>query len=330
VTGVQTCALPIWRADYQRQDGLVDSWKLIIKKEKGEWEGFGIGPKKDETVWHAARGTFGYPAHIEGDSAFLRNIKYESLPNLKYKLESLVIIYPFQKSSESPKTVFCAMEVLKETLVEAPEFTLVDDIQVKSIPRGRYPGVCYTTGECEKIFDAKEEKKKRKEIVDRLHKMSFFNIVVRSRIEEYMDWWKETHEWCVKQKTDKPQLAVLADEIDGMLAKIDKEYEHLKLKERTPVAAHALVEKFIAMIDNDEEKKDEKVNQLGRDLRTIASNQDHATGVFRMFVKEARQRTGYRMQEAKDDGLFDFGRELRQRTRQMLQTSLGVEGGFTD
>jgi hypothetical protein len=320
----------LWRSDYQRQDGLVDSWKLIIKKEKGEWEGFGIGPKKDGTVWHAARGTFGYPAHIESDSAFLRNIKYESLPKLKYKLESPVIIYPLQRSSESPKNFFGVLEILKETLIETPEFTLADDIQVKSIPRGRYPGVCYTTGECEKIFDAKEEKKKRKEIVDRLQKMSFFNIVVRSRIEEDMDWWKKTHEWCIKKRTENLQLAGLIDELDGMLAKIPKDYDQLKLQERTPAAAHVLVEKFIAMIDIDEDKKDEKVNQFGRDLRTIASNQDHATGVFRMFIKEARQRAGYRMLEAKDDASFEFGRELRWRTREILQTSLGVEGGFTD
>jgi hypothetical protein len=321
----------LWRADYPRTDGLTDSWKLVIKKEKpGEWEGFGVSLKKEGTVWTASRGTYGYPAHIEHDEAYLRTTKFESLPKLKYREDGLIVIYPFQKTGDHPKSPYGARDFLGQALEETPEFTLPEDMVVKVFPRSRYPGVCYTTGEVEKIFDAKEEHKKKREIIERFYKMNFFNVVVRGRIEEYMDWSKRTHEFCGKEKAQKPQLAPLIDEFDGMTAKFAQEYDHLKLAERTPAAAHVLTDKFVALIESNEQNKDEKAKQLGRDTRVIASNQDHSTGVFRMFTREMRQRAGYRMMEAKDDASFDFAKEIRQRALEMLKNTLGVEGGTMD
>ena len=303
----------------------------MIKKEKeGEWEGFGVGLKKEGTVWHAARGTFGYPAQIEKDVAYLRTTKFESLKDLKYKPDGTIIIYPFQKTGASPKNVYGAVEVLKEALEETPEFTRNEDMLVKTLPRSRYPGVCYTTGEVEKIFDAKEEQKKKREIIERFTKMNFFNVVVRMRIEEYMDWRKRTGEFCAREKSARPPLAALIVEMEGQLARFDKAYTELKLAERTPAAAHILTDKFIALVDSNEDKKDEKAKQLGRDSRTIGGTQDHSVGVFRMITKETRQRAGYRMMEAKDEASFEFAKEMRKRTLEMLQNTLGVEGGFTD
>ena len=36
------------------------------------------------------------------------------------------------------------------------------------------------------------------------------------------------------------------------------------------------------------------------------------------------------MMRAKDETEFNFANDIRQRTLEMLQTSMGVEGGFTD
>ena len=322
-----------WRADYRRTDGLIDSWKVVIKKEKeGEWEGFGVGPKKEGTVWHAARGTFGWPAQIEKDMAYLRTTKFEALKNVKYNPEGTIIIYPFQKYGASPKSAYAAVEVQKDALEDTPEFTRPDEILVKTFPRSRYPGVCYTTGDMEKIFDAKEEQKKKREIIERFTKMNFFNVVVRMRIEEYMAWRQKTGEFLVREKAAKPQLAGLIGEMEEQLARFDKAYADLKLAERTPAASHALVDKFIALVDSpeDEDKKNEKAKDLGKACRVIASNQDHSTGVFRMITKETRQRAGYRMMEAKDEASYAFAKEMRQRTLEVLQNTLGVEGGQTD
>ncbi|MFZ2643201.1 MAG: hypothetical protein WA117_19570, partial [Verrucomicrobiia bacterium] len=322
--------LALWRADYRREDGWIDSWKVIIKKPNGEWEGFGVSPKKGGTVWHPSRGTFAYPAHLEGENVYLRNPVYERRPKIKNKADSRVVIYPFRKIGKSPKNVYGVMDVLTEAFEEVPEFTLAEELQVKRPAWDKYPGVCHTTGEVEKIFDDNKEKQKKKEIIERFKKMNLFCITVRSRIEAYMNWWKKTHEFCVKSKAGMPQAAALVDALDGQLLEMDKVYENAKLQERTPAAAHALTDQIEAMVASDDPKRVDQVKELGRATRTIASNQDAATGDLRRVAKETRQEAGYRMMRAKDETEFNVANDIRQRTLEMLQTSMGVEGGFTD
>lgn len=322
--------LALWRADYRRDHGWIDSWKVIIKKPNGEWEGFGVSPKKGGTVWHPMRGTFAYPTHLEGENVYLRNPVYERHPQVKNDPNGLAVIYPFQKISKSPKNVYGVMDVLAETLEDVPEFTLAEDLQVKRLAWDRYPGVCYTTGEVEKIFDDNKERQKKKEIVERFKKMNLFCITVRTRIEEYMNWWKRTHEFCAKSKAEKPQVAALADELDRQLSELDALYEKMKLAERTPAAANALTDQIEEFVGSDDPKRVDKIKELGRATRTIASNQDAATGELRRVAKETRQQAGYRMMTAKDDAAFDFANEIRRRTLEVLRTSMHVEGGFTD
>ena len=320
----------LWRADYRRDHGYIDSWKVIIKKQNGEWEGFGVSPKKGGTVWHPTRGTFAYPAHLEGESVYLRNPVYERHPQIKNNPDGLAVIYPFQRIGRSPKNAWGVMDVLAEALEEAPEFSLSEELQVKRPAWDRYPGVCYTTGEVEKIFDDNAEKQKKKEIIERFKKMNLFCVTVRGRIEDYMNWRKQAHEFCEKSKTLKPQAAVLVDDLDSRLSEMDKVYEKLKLAERTPAAANALTDQIEALVGSDDPKRVDKVKDLGRATRTIASNQDAATGDLRMVAKETRQQAGFCMMTAGDDASFDFANEIRRRTLEVLRTSMGVEGGFTD
>ncbi|MCX6898731.1 MAG: hypothetical protein NT105_08540 [Verrucomicrobia bacterium] len=322
--------LALWRADYRREHGWVDSWKVIIKKPNGEWEGFGVSPKKGGTVWHARRGTFAYPTHLEGESVYVRNPVYEGNPPIKNNPNGLAVIYPFQRIGKSPKNVYGVMDVLTEALEDMPEFTLAEEWLVKRPAWDRYPGVCYTTGEVEKIFDDDKERQKKKEIVERFKKMNLFCITVRRRIEEYMNWWKKTHEFCARSKAAKPQAAALVDELDGQLSEMDKVYENRKLAERTPAAANALTDQIEAFVGSDDPKRVDKVKELGRATRTIGGNQDSGAGYLRMVAKETRQQAGYRMMTAKDDASFDFANEIRRRTLEVLRTSMGVEGGFTD
>ena len=322
--------LALWRADYRRDHGWIDSWKVVIKKPNGEWEGFGVSLKKAGTVWHPMRGTFAYPTHLEGESVYLRNPVYERHPQVKNDPNGLAVIYPFQKIGKSPKNVYGVIDVLTEAFEEAPEFTLAEDLQVKRPAWDRYPGVCYTTGEVEKIFDDNKEKEKKQEIIERFKKMNLFCITVRGRIEEYMNWGKKTREFCAKAKAEKPQIAALVDELDGQIAELDTVYEKLKLAERTPAAANALTDQIEAQIGSDDPKRVDKVKDLGRATRTIASNQDAATGELRRVAKETRQQAGYRMMAAKDDASFDFANEMRRRALEVLRASMGVEGGFTD
>ncbi len=321
-----------WRAEYQRTDGLTDSWKCPIRKGKNEYEGIGFELRKARTIWTSARGSFAYPPCIEGDTCFLRKTKFDGTPDIQYDNDRSAVIYPFVTLDGSPEGAFGAMDVLAAALEGTPKASLPDDLKIQHVERDKWPATCAVTGEYEKIFDAGEEKAKKALLLERLDAMHNFVINIRSRMNEFLDWGRKTHAWLAKTKADKPQLAALADEFDGYLAEFGKIYEKHKLDERTPASARVLIDKVIPLIDSNEdhEKKLEKIKQIGRDTRTVGGNQDAAIGEFRMFSKRLRQRAGIRMTEAKDDAAFEFAREMRQRTMEVLYCAFGHESAAAD
>jgi len=321
-----------WRADYQRTDGLTDTWKCPIRVGTNTYEGVDFDLRKARTVWTSARGSFAYPPCIEGDTCFLRKTKFEPVPDIQYDNDRPAVLYPFATLDNSPAGVFGAMDVLAAALEGTPKASLLDDLRIKRVERDKWPPTCAVTGEYEKIFDAGEEKAKKQFLLGRLDEMNNFVLGIRSRMNEFLDWGKKTRAWLAKTKADKPQLAALADEFDSYLVQFDKIYERRKLDERTPPAARLLIDKVIPLIDSneDKEKKLEKIKQIGRDTRTIGGNQDGAIGEFRMYTKRLRQRAAIRMTEAKDDAAFEFARETRQRTMEVLYCAFGHESAAAD
>jgi len=322
----------LWRADYRRTDGLIDSWKCPIHKGQNRYEGFDFTPKKARTIWLSSRGPFAYPTCIEGGTCFLRKTQFEERPEIKYDDSRSVVIYPFRAIEGSPAGTFGALDVLREALKHTPQASLHGNLQIQHVERDKWPATCGVTGQYEKIFDAGEEKAKKKFLLERLEAMHNFVLGIRSRMNEFLDWGRRTRAWLATTKVEKPQLAALADEADGCLAMFGKIYDRRKLDERTPPAARVLIDKVILLIDSNEdhEKKLEKIKQLGRDTRTIGGNQDYAIGEFRLFSKQLRQRAGYWMTDAKDDAVFEFARQVRQRTMEVLQCAFNLEGAHID
>jgi hypothetical protein len=321
----------LWRADFQRMDGLIDSWRCIIKKPNNEFEGFGVAAKKkSRTVWSSARGTYAYPVCLDGDSMCLRNTRFDGLPEAKGDPAGQVVLYPFRRVSGSPEAVWGVFDVLTDALQDTAEAACLDELQIKRVPRDRYPATCAVTAEYEKLFADRAEQAKRAEILKLLEEMDQFCIGIRSRMDEYLAWAKQTHELCAAEKAAKPQLGALVDELDGIIGRFPGVFEKLKLGERTPEAARALSAQVRALIDSNEDKKDEKANQLGRATRTIGGSQDESIGRFRTLARQLRQRAGYRMIEAPDDATFEFARAMRARTLEVLQCAFGHEGASTE
>jgi hypothetical protein len=317
----------LWRTDYRRADGLIDSWKVVIRQAPGEWESFGAGftKPKTRTVWTSARGTFAYPAFIDGNDVFLRRTHFDELKELKFRDDDFALLYPVQKISRSPATAWGVFDVLRDVAEQQ-----ADDLVIKHVERDRYPATCAVTAEYEAVFDDGKEREKKQFLLKRLDDMDNFVLSIRSRIDEYLAWRKKTGEFIAAQKAAKPQLGPLADEFASVLARFEKRLDHLKLAERTPPAAKVLIAKVAALIDSNEPDKAEKAKQIGRETRTIGGSQDHAIGDFRMITKELRQRAGYRMTMAPDDATFEFARVVRERTMEMLQCAFGHESANTD
>lgn len=322
----------LWRADLPREDGLTDSWKLVIRHGEGSWEGFGVGftKPKTRTVWTSARGTFAYPACLDGTTAFLRRSRFEEPPGLSYRSNDVALVYPFHRLDGSPEEARGVFDVLQEALDGSPAEKRLERWTVQGVPRDRYPATCAVTAEAESIFDAGEEKAKRKFLLERLDVMDQFVLGIRSRIDEYLAWRKRTEAWIAGAKADRPQLAPMADEFRGILARFDRRYADLKLDERTPTAAQALIAQVKALIGSDAPDRAERIKQIGRDTRTVGGSQDHAIGDFRMLTKELRQRAGQRMLRAQSGMEFEFAREARTRTLEVLSCAFGHEGASTD
>jgi len=322
----------LWRADYRRTDGLIDSWKCIIRKSKDSFERFGVTTNLNasRTVWTTARGSFAYPACIEGDACFLRKTQYDEAPDIRYDDSRSAVIYPYRALSDGPAGAFGAVDVWCDALADAPGASLDDELEIKSVPRDKWPATCDVTADYEGIFDAGEEKAKKAFVLGRLDAMNNFVVAIRSRMNEYLDWCRRTRAFCAQTRAEQPRLAALVDELDGYLAKFDQVYRTRQLGERNPAAVHALTEKVAALIDSNDEKRSERAKEIGRQTRTIGGNQDDSIGEFRMLTKQLRQRAGYRMVEAKDDAAFEFARAVRQRTMEMLRTGFVHEFATTD
>jgi len=322
----------LWRADYRREDGLIDSWKVLVRKSGSDWEDFGVRfeEPKTRTVWTSARGMFAYPACIDGNSAFLRRTRFEEQGVVTYRGDDCVVVYPLRKISGAPATARGVLDVLREALAGAPEEKLLDELVIKPVPRDHYPATCGVTAQNEAIFDDGEERAKKQFMLARLDAMNHFVVGIRSRIDEYRTWRKATGEFVAAQKAAQPQLAALADEFEGVLVRFDKRYDDFKLAERTPAVVKTLTARVIALIDSNESNKVDEVKQIGRDTRTIGGSQDHTLGDFRMIMRELRQRAGYRMGEATDEAAFEFARAVRERTLEVLHYEFGMEGAFNE
>src|SRR5665213_1968216 len=306
----------LWRADFPRTDGFIDSWKCIIRKSKDAYERFGITTNLNasRTVWTTARGDFAYPAFIDGDMCLLRKSECEEAPEIKYDDNRSVVIYPYRAIAGGPASVHGAVDMLRDALAGTPQAVHDDELDVASVPRDIWPATCDVTANYEDIFDAGEEGAKKAFVLKRLDAMNNFVITIRSRIDEYLNWCRETRAFCLETKATQPRLAVLVDEMDGYLAMIDRVYQERKLEERNPAAVHALIDKVIALIGSNDPKRSEQAKEIGRETRTIGGSQDHSIGEFRMFTKQLRQRAGYRMIDAKDDAAFEFANAIRERT----------------
>lgn len=322
----------LWRADFRREDGLVDSWKAVIRRSESDWESFGVSftKPKARTVWTSSRGSFAYPAFVDGDRLSLRRSRFGEGWATAYRGDSEAVAYPFRAIDGSPASARGVFDVLQEALAGTPEDRRLDDWVIRRVPRDRYPATCAVTAEVEEIFAAGEEKAKRTLIDERLEAMNQFVIGIRSRIDEFLAWRTKTADFVAASRAAHPELGPCADEFKAVLDRYDVRFRDLKLDERTPAAAQELIAKVKALVGRDAPDKVEQMKQIGRDTRTVGGNQDHAIGDFRMLARELRQRAGYRMLEADSDAAFEFARGVRERTREVLGCAFGHEGAFTE
>lgn len=340
----------VWRVDFRReQDGLIDSWIPTFQNNDGNWDH--CRENGSRTMWTSCRGDVVFPAFVQSGSLFLVNTKFPTAlqqtyfpgaDDLNFDPADVALAYPFERSDDNSQEVPVPREILRQALEGTPDSQYHLKLAPIDMERHRYPATCAVTGEYEKMFDQGEELKNRRKLIEDLRRMDYFVLTKRERIEEYMTWKRNQHDWLLAQKAAKPEVSELAGRFDVFLTRMDDTYSKGRGERmKTPADCQALVDRIEALIDEPApappapasapsggEQTNAKLalaKDIGKQTRSIGGAQDSVLGCLRQIVKELRQTAGIAMLTAKTDAELGFANQLRQATLPLLKETCSHE-----
>jgi hypothetical protein len=314
----------LWRMDWRKTDGLVDSWEVITERSGGgkyDKPGLFGGSDtlgEDRSRWTTVLGTFKYPVWI--DRAGQGHV--QPLKNDAVRFEGPAILYPINRTRGTPLDMFTVSDVARATLGVGPCEYILDVENQGSSYKGR--ATCSTRDTLRPIYEAHEQKAKRAEIEKVLDEVQAFVKHIRGRIDIYADFGHTTRAYLAEQKKADPSLADFAAKMDPLLANIDKCVAK-RPDIKTPEYFAGLVDQFRkTVLDNDSPQAYEKCKALTEAFVQVGSNQDELAGECRMAVKIVRQQAGLAM--ATDPRAAKVAEEIRSRTQVVLRNPAGHEG----
>ncbi len=317
-----------WRVDWRLDDGLADSWEMLIqlpdgKYDKPDWFGQSdrVGTpdwmKANRQRWTTVLGSFQYPCWLDRDGqGFLQPLKK------KLVFVGPALIYPINRVQATPLDRFTLVDAVRECLGVGPCEYVLDVEGQKKVARGA--ATCATRSKLTGIYQAKQQKEKRAEVEKALDDVLAFVQLVRGRIEAYAKFGREQVAWLEEQKKAKPELAEALTQLQAVLKRIEAAYANRKGAIRPAEDAVALVDDFRKnLVDYDGADALERCKKITGALVGIGGAQDELVGECRMAVKVLRQRAGLAM--ASDPRMGDIAKELRRRTHAILRAPAGYE-----
>lgn len=317
-----------WRVDWRLDDGLTDSWEMLIqlpdgKFDKPDWFGQSdrVGTpdwmKDNRKRWTTVLGSFQYPCWLDKDGqGFLQPLK------AKLRFVGPALIYPINRVRATPLDRFTLVDAVRECLGVGPCEYVLDVEGQKKVARGA--ATCATRTKLNVIYMEKRQKERRAEVEKALDDVLAFVQLVRGRIEAYAKFGREQIAWLEDQKKAQPELAEALAQMQGVLKRIETCYERRRREIRPAEEAEALVDDFRKnLVDNDGPDALERCKKITGALVNIGGAQDELVGECRVAVKVLRQRAGLAM--AAEPRLAEVARELRRRTQAILRAPAGYE-----
>lgn len=313
----------MWRVDWRRDDGLADSWEMIMQRAGGDFikqrmVGSADTLPENRRRWNTVLGTFAYPCWIGKDGqASLQPLKS------KVKWSGPAVIYPLGRVAATPLDAFTVVDVVRATLGVGPcEYIL--DLEGQ---QGQYKGVatCANRDKLNPIYEKGEQVQRKKEVEKSLTDVVIFIRHIRSRIETYRAFGHELSAYLAEQKAAHPDLAKPLDELDALAKVIDQRIAARRVKIKTPDEAAAMVEAFRQNGMNDTSAGAfKKCKEFTESIVEIGDNQDELAGECRLAVKILRQQAA--MVEAADPRVAEMAREIRARSQKVLRNPANHEG----
>jgi hypothetical protein len=259
-----------WRVDFTRQDGLTDSWDMLLPEKEGS--GFvkpswlapdgkiseatrtatgeidrdaykpggpasdRVGP--DRNRWTTVLGRVQYPCWSDRErKGFLQPLEHK-----RVTFDGPVLIYPITRLADTPIESYTPADIVRNTLGVGPCQHLLDVEGQKQEHVGR--ATCHVRTLLNEIYKSGRQKEKRQEIETYLGDGLDFVTHIRNRVLAYVAFGKELRKYLAEQRAAHPELKESLDELDVLAREIDARVEP-RMK---AIAQHKMLTETLAKI----------------------------------------------------------------------------------
>jgi hypothetical protein len=319
-----------WRADWTRDDGLVDSWEVLAQRPDGaylkpNWFGGRETVPADRKRWTTVLGNFSYPCWVEKDGqGYLQPLTQPGEWNTRQviRFQGPALIYPMNRIQGTPLDAFAVLDVVRTTLGVGPCQYILDTEAGKSSNKGS--ATCSVRDTLDGIYAAGKQKERKARVEKGLDDVLTFIKFIRSRIDTYVQFGHGVLEYVAEQKKAHPELAGPLAEIEKLAKTIDARVAARQELIKTPEHAAQLVEEFRqTVLDKDDPQALARCQKITAAWVEMGGNQDHLAGECRWAVKFVRQRAGLLM--AQDPRMTEIAREIRSRAQVAMEHPAGHE-----
>jgi hypothetical protein len=317
-----------WRMDWRQDDGLTDSWEMVVQRPDGnyvklDWFGqsdaYGTPDwmRADRHRWTTVLGWFNYPCWIDKEGqGFIQPLKKPG------KFQGPALVYPINRVTATPLTSFTFVDVMRATLGVGPcEYVLDVEGQKK---KAEGIATCAARTKLNDIYGAKQQRKRQAEVEQALVDVLAFVHHIRVRIESYAAFGRQTSAYLEAQEKARPELAGFVAEMKAITGRIDAAVSQRRKAINTPEHATRLADEFRAtLLGYEGEDALARCKQITAAFVEVGGNQDELVGECRVAVKNLRQRAA--LGAAADPRAAAVAKEIRNRTQAMLRNPTGYE-----
>jgi hypothetical protein len=239
-----------WRCDFTRQDGLTDSWDMLLPNKDGSYTkpswlaqdgkisdasrtstgevDVGAykpgGPASDQIPadrgrWTTVLGWVKYPVWSDPYS----NGFIQPLNNRRLKFNGPVLLYALTRLADTPVQQYTPVDIVRATMGVGPCQHILDVEGQKQEHVGR--ATCHVRTALFETYEAGQQKAKKKEIEAYLNDAHEFVTHIRKRITAYVEFGKETRKYLDEQRAAHPELKASIDALAELAAEIDDRVE---------------------------------------------------------------------------------------------------------
>jgi hypothetical protein len=240
-----------WRVDFTRQDGLTDSWDMLLPDKDGD--GFikpswlaqdgrvseatrtatgeidrdaykpggpassRLGP--DRLRWTTVLGQVPYPCWSDRERrGFLQPLDHKRL-----RFDGPVLIYPITRLAETPVEAYTPVDVVRGTLGVGPCQHLLDVEGQKQEHVGR--ATCHVRTLLNEVYGSGRQKAQRAEVENYLGDALDFVTHIRNRVLTYMAFGKDLRKYLAEERAAHPEWKEPLDSLEALAREIDERVE---------------------------------------------------------------------------------------------------------